>query len=60
MHQQTWQRLDAELARVTVDKANPAALTTTSLTLLDALDKVVARLATQADAKGAAICSSSR
>jgi methyl-accepting chemotaxis protein/hemerythrin len=45
-----WQRFDAELARVTVDKAN-AALTTTSLTMLDALDKVVTHLAAQADAK---------
>lgn len=45
-----WQRFDAELARVTVGKAN-ASLTTTSLTLLDALDKVVTHLAAQADAK---------
>ena len=48
--QQTWLRLDAELARGAPGGANPA-LTAASLALLDALDAVVARLATQAEAK---------
>ncbi|MCS6825433.1 MAG: type IV pili methyl-accepting chemotaxis transducer N-terminal domain-containing protein [Caldilinea sp.] len=47
---EAWLRFDAELARVASGEAD-ALLATASLVLLDALDRVVAQLAAQAEAK---------